>query len=350
MAATKAAKDPFFDYFHQYFTEYLPGARNCSEGTIETYRSAFRLLEEFCDTHTARPFSKMVMDALGHDTVVSFPAWLKDMRGNGPATLAVRLAAIKSFLGFCSARDPLYTAQYQSVCLIPTPKIPDRGMAFLPKDGIKALLAQPDASKPKGLRDLAFMALMYDAAARMSEMLNLRMSDIRIEDGIVCLWLTGKGNKRRMVPIEDNVANILLRYLKEAHPNATYGSTDLLFYTVIHNKRCQMSDDCARLFIKKYAAKAREVSDDVPEKMHSHLLRRSRAMHLYQSGCDLIIIRDFLGHTSLAVTSIYARADARMLKEAIERVTPVGEGEAAEWLKEGIAAQLESHLKKRRES
>jgi site-specific recombinase XerD len=348
MAGTKVAQDPFFDYFHQYFTEYLPGARNCPPGTIGTYRSAFRLLGEFCDTHTERPFSKMVMDALGHNTVVSFLAWLKDARKNGPATIAVRLAAIKSFLGFCAARDPLYAAQYRSVCLIPTPKIPDKGVPFLSKDGIKALLAQPDASRPKGLRDLTFMAIMYDAGARMSEVLGLRVSDIRIEDGIVCLWLTGKGNKRRMVPIEDKAAEILLRYLKEAHPAATYGCTDLLFYTVIHGVRCQMSDDCARLFIKKYAAKAREASDDVPARMHSHLLRHSRAMHLYQSGCDLIIIRDFLGHTSLSVTSIYARADARMLKEAIEKVTPVGKDEAAEWLKEGIAAQLEKHLKKRR--
>jgi site-specific recombinase XerD len=306
------------------------------------------MLETYCDTCTDRPFSKMTMKTLDHELVVSFMAWLKDGLGNSPATLASRLAAIKSFLHFCSARDAIYIAPCNSVCQIPSPKIPDRGVNSLSQDALKALLGQPDPTNPKGLRNLTFMTLMYDAGARMQEMLDLRLCDIILEDGIACLWLTGKGNRRRKVPIDNKAVEHLLRYIGEFHQGTTCNCTDLLFYTIIHSNRCPMSEDCARSFIKKYAIKAHEVSDDMPADMHPHQLRHSRALHLYQSGNSLIIVRDFLGHKSIATTDIYARADARMLREAISKVTPVTADETGDWLQPDMAKQLEAFLKKHR--
>jgi site-specific recombinase XerD len=229
---------------------------------------------------------------------------------------------------------------------IPAPKVPDRGVQSLGADAIAAILAQPDASCPKGLRDLAFMAVMYSAAARMGEVLGLRVCDIMTESGVVSLWLTGKGKKRRQVPIDDDAARHLLRYLEKFHPGACRCSEELVFYTVIHGQRCPMSDDCARRFIKKHSDAAREGCADVPENMHSHLFRHSRALHLYQAGNDLITIRDFLGHSSIASTDIYARADMRMLKDAIERVTPGGGGGEEEWKDPGIAEMLRDYLEK----
>jgi site-specific recombinase XerD len=348
MARAKETRDPFFDFFYQFFEKYLPGARNCSPATVKSYRSTFRMLERYCDTCTGQPFSKMTMDTFDHGLVVSFMAWLKDDLGNLPATMALRLAAVKSFLHFCAARDTIYTSNRDSVCQIASPKVPDRGVAALSQDGLAALLEQPDPERPKGLRDLTFMTLMYDAGARMQEVLGLRLCDIALEDGIACLWLTGKGNRRRKVPIDNKAAEHLLRYIGEFHQGGAGNSTDLLFYTVIHGKRCPMSDDCARAFIKKYAGKAHDAGGNLPVNIHPHQLRHTRALHLYQAGNSLITVRDFLGHRSIATTDIYARADARMLAEAVRRVTPAAEGETEDWLKPDMAQQLEAFLRKYR--
>jgi site-specific recombinase XerD len=304
MAARKASRDPFFDYLYQFFTEYLPGAQGCSGDTMKSYRSTFRVLEEFVDSSGDASFAEMEMGRLSHALVTSFMSWLKDCRNNSPATIALRLAAIRSFLRFCAARDAIWSHLRDSVAAIPAPKVPDKGVQSLSAGAIAAILAQPDASVPRGLRDLAFMAVMYSAGARMGEMLSLRICDIGTGDGVVSLWLTGKGNKRRPVPIDDEAAQHLLQYLESFHPNACRCSEDLLFYTVIHGQRCPMSDDCARRFIKKHSDAAREVCGDVPKSMHSHLFRHSRALHLYQAGNDLITVRDFLGHASIATTDI----------------------------------------------
>jgi len=180
----------------------------------------------------------------------------------------------------------------------------------------------------------------------MQEMLDLRVGDIRIDDGISCLWLTGKGRKRRVVPIGTKATRHLARYLEEFHPQAKAYDGNLLFYTVIHGMHCPMSADCAERFIKKYAAAAHNTCKEVPESMHAHRFRHARAMHLYQAGNDLIAVRDFLGHSSIATTDIYARADIKMLDAAIKKIVP-DEDEAAikNWENEAIATQLSEYLK-----
>ncbi|MDR1184936.1 MAG: site-specific integrase [Coriobacteriales bacterium] len=345
MTARKAVRDPFFDYYSQFFTEYLPSTKDSSPNTIASYRSAFRLIEDYYVNSTGRPFATMTMATLSVAFVEGFMGWLKDARNSSPATVGVRLAAVRSFLWFCTSRDALYTALCNAVASIPTPSVPDRGLVYLSHEALKAIFAQPDPDRTKGLRDLTFMVLMYESAARMQEMLSLRICDIRTDDGILCLWLTGKGRKRRVIPLGVKASRHLARYLETFHKGAGINSDALLFYTVIHGQRCSMSADCADLFIKKYAAAARVYCVDVPQKMHSHLFRHSRAMHLYQAGNDLITVRDFLGHTSIATTDIYARADTKMLADAISKVSPSGEHKDKDWEDAEIAGQIKDYLR-----
>jgi site-specific recombinase XerD len=345
MAAKRHPHDPFFGRYAQFFTEYLPSTRGNSANTVASYRSAFRLLEEYYVGITGKPFATMTMGVLGVAFIEGFMAWLKDARGNGPSTVGARLAAVKSFLRFCSARDTVHMALYSEASTVPAPAVPDKGLVYLSQDALRAIFSQPDCETAKGLRDLAFMALMYEAGARMQEMLDLRLHDIRTDDGILCLWLTGKGRKRRVVPIGVKAARHLSRYLEEFHTRTGANSGDLLFYTVIHGVRCQMSADCAERFIKKHAMSAHSTCKDVPSAMHSHLFRHSRAMHLYQAGNDLITVRDFLGHTSIATTDIYARADTKMLSEAIDKIAPLDECDTKNWEEAGIKQQLEEYLR-----
>jgi len=345
MSSRKDKRDPYFDYFAQFFNEHLPSTKDCSEYTIASYRSTFRLLEKYYTNLTGKAVATMKMAVFDIAFVEGFMGWLKSSRASGPSTIGVRLVAVKSFLKFCSRRDTLYTSLYSAVSEIHAPVVPDKGLVYLSENALRAILAQPDPKTPKGLRNLAFIALMYESGARMQEMLDVRLSDIQVDDGILCLWLTGKGKKRRVVPIGVKAARHLAVYLNAFHANAGINSCDPLFYTVIHGQRHNMSADCAERFIKKYASAARESCKEVPVNMHAHLYRHSRAMNLYQAGNDLITVRDFLGHKSIATTDIYARADTKMLSEAIEKVTPLDASDTKEWEDAGVKQQLQDYLR-----
>ena len=344
--ARKKERDPFFELFAQFFETHLPVTMNRSGCTVESYRAAFRLLEAYYVESTGKPFATMTMGALDAAFVESFAAWLKESRGNCQATVNARVAAVKSFMSFCASRDAVHVARCESVRAVKMPRIPDRGIDYLTIEEVGRVLAQPDTSTPKGLRDCAFMSLMYETGARMKEMLGLRLGDIAVDAGIPCVWLTGKGRKRRVVPVSPEMTALLAAYMEVYHTEAGAKASDLLFYTVIHGMRCQMSPDCADKFIKKHAAAAHKGHPGIPPKMKSHLWRHSRAMHLYQAGNDLITVRDFLGHTSIAVTDVYARADAHMLSEAAAKVElKGGAGEPKRWKDGKVATQLQAYLK-----
>lgn len=343
--ARRGGGDPFFDLFAQFFEEHLPATMNRSACTVASYRAAFRLLEAFYVERTGKPFASMTMPVIDAAFVESFAAWLKESRGNCQATVNARVAAVKSFLAFCATRDSVHVARCESVRSLKMPRVPDRGVEYLTPAEIARLLAQPDTTTDKGLRDCTFMTLMYEAGARMQEVLDLRLRDIVVDAGIPCVWLTGKGRKRRVVPISAEMAALLAAYMDVFHAGAPSSPSDHVFYTVIHGARCRMSPDCADKFIKKHASAAHEDCPGIPPKMRSHLMRHSRAMHLYQAGNDLITVRDFLGHTSIAVTDVYARADARMLNDAASKVELPGKkpGEKR-WRDSAAAKQLKDYL------
>jgi integrase/recombinase XerD len=119
------------------------------------------------------------------------------------------------------------------------------------------------------------------------------------------------------MPLMDETILHLKEYIKHFHSD--YDRESHLFYTVIHGVKGQMSCDNVACFLKKYALELRADCPDIPENMHAHLFRHSRAMHLYQSGIPLSYIRDFLGHVSMDTTSIYASADMTMIRNALEQ-------------------------------
>jgi site-specific recombinase XerD len=179
------------------------------------------------------------------------------------------------------------------------------------------------------------MILMYDTGGRIQEILDLKLNDLALNQDTPCVYLHGKGNKIRVVPLMDKTIDHLKNYLKLFHPCTENTPNDTyLFYTVIKGKQGQIAPDTIALFLKKYAKMARPNCPDVPENIHAHMFRHSRAMHLYQSGIPLSYIKDFLGHVSATTTSIYASADTQMIRAALEKaednkttVNPVWKGD-----------------------
>jgi integrase len=187
-------------------------------------------------------------------------------------------------------------------------------LEFMTQDAMSAVLRQPDTSKKMGIRDMFFMVLMYDTAARDCEMLSMRYGDIDTEKRTV--YLLGKGSKPRLVPISEDTVKHFHRYRKLFH--LTGNKTAPMFYTVRRREIAPMSDDNVARFMRKYGKDARVKHAEVPEKINPHMFRRSRAMHLYRSGMPLALLAEWLGHTNPETTLIYAYADTEMKRKAIK--------------------------------
>ena len=147
------------------------------------------------------------------------------------------------------------------------------------------------------------------------------------------IYLTGKGGKMRVVPLLHKTIEHCVFYMNHYNPQEKLHNEDYLFYTVIKGKVGKMSPDNVASFLKRYGEMAKQQCPEVPERVHPHLIRHTKAMHLYQLGMPLSYIKDFLGHVSINTTSIYAKADVSMLKAALEKAQPNSEHQPTpDWL------------------
>lgn len=163
------------------------------------------------------------------------------------------------------------------------------------------------------------MILLYDTGARDCEILNLMPKDVVTETGSPYVIVHGKGKKIRMIPIMKETVQHYKSYMKRFHQEK---KNDVpVFYTEIHGEQHAMSDDNVARFIGKYASLARLTCADVPERVTPHMFRHSRALNLYRKGVPLPLISEWLGHSNLETTLIYAYADTEMKRAAIEKAT-----------------------------
>jgi len=311
----KKKTDSFIPYLREFFTVYLPKQRNCSPHTITACRQTWNMLLEFtCDSAKKR-LEDIVFADFNRISVMSFLDKMENIRNWSPSTRNHRLGCIRTFFRFVSYLEPILVIYLEDLKGIPLKKSIDKSriMEFMSQEAMAAVLRQPDTSKKMGIRDMFFMVLMYDAAARDCEMLSLHYGDIDVDKRNV--YLMGKGSKPRLVPISDDTIQHFYRYAKAFHPDND--DSQLMFYTVRHREKTQMSDDNVARFMKKYGAEARLHCPDVPIKISPHMFRRSRAMHLYRSGMPLALLSEWLGHSNPETTLVYAYADTEMKRKAI---------------------------------
>ena len=171
-------------------------------------------------------------------------------------------------------------------------------MGYLSLEGLELLLSIPDTSSRQGRRDLVLLSLLYDTGARVQEIVDLCCVDVRAQFPAT-VRLSGKGGKVRIVPLSTDMSKLLRSGEKMTRAGVAY-------------------------ILKKYMDAARSSSPGIlPERFSPHCLRHSKAMHLLQAGVNLVYIRDLLGHTDLRTTEIYARAETKAKREALEAASPI---------------------------
>lgn len=308
----------FSVYLTKFLSDYLPGQKNVSPNTIRSYRDAFKLLLRYFQEQEGVPPEKLTMSCITQARITYFLKWLETERGCGTTTRNLRLTAVHSFFRYAQAESPESLLHFQKVIAIPIKKGRKKIIEHLTPEGIRLLLEQPDRSCPKGRRDLVMLSTLYDSGARVQELIDLSVGDF-VPGANATLVLTGKGNKTRRVPLMKNAASLLVAYISESHLDAPHKKTYPLFTNSQHNR---LTKEGVAYVLGKYAAQAHEISAIVPAKMKCHMLRHSKAVHLLQAGVNLIYIRDFLGHTDVKTTEIYARADTELKRKALENAYP----------------------------
>ena len=331
----------FARYLTQFLTVYLPGHLGSKKNTLLSYRDSFSLLLKYCRDVENYALEKLMITQIDRELVLRFLKWLEEERHCKITTRNQRLAAIHSFFSFLMVEAPQYMEQCQKVLSIPMKKADKPPLIYLPLDAVKGLLEQPDRNTPHGRRDAVLLSLLYDTGARVQELVDLKVCDINLND-TVTIVLTGKGGKSRIVPVMKPTGELLRQYIEGnglSHPARRRNP----LFTNRGNQPLTRAG--VTYILKKYAAQAQANGvKDISEEITPHWLRHSKAMHLLQSGVNLIYIRDLLGHSDVSTTEIYARADETMKRKALlEAYESPSEDQLPAWKKDkGLLDWLKS--------
>lgn len=304
----------------RFFQEYLPSLRGMSPNTLRSYRDAMALLLRFIAQDAGRPIETLDIPDLSAVHITRFLLFLETERHNGIATRNVRLAAIHAFARFLAIERPEYLGMLQRILSIPSKRgakqVP---IEYLESGEVQVLLKSIDRSSSSGQRDYTLFALMFNTGARVQEILNLRLHDLRL-DPPCQVRLQGKGQKIRFCPIWPGTAQ-LLRQLVEKRCLANPEQTNMPVF--INRNRAPLTRFGVRYLLRKYLEISSNTCSTIQDKhLHPHSLRHTTAIHLLKAGVDFATISQWLGHASLDTTMRYARADIDLKRQALTQVFP----------------------------
>jgi integrase/recombinase XerD len=219
------------------------------------------------------------------------------------------LSSLRGFFRYIREENHIHTDPTED---LEAPKQHRTLPVVLTVEEVEKLLSTPDIATPRGLRDMAMLHTMYAAGLRVSELVTLKLRDLDLTSG--CLAVTGKGNKRRLIPLNEISVAVIEKYLAEIRPQwAKPASTDVF----LTNRRAPMTRQGFWLIVKKYAVKA-----GITKALSPHKLRHSFATHLLEGGADLRSVQAMLGHVDISTTQIYTHVTTDHLLDVHRRFHP----------------------------
>ena len=287
-------------YISGFLVHYLKQRKNYSDNTIKSYRDTIKLFLEYNVKINNKNISSINFELLNLENVNSFLDYLES-KGSSINTRNQRLACIKSLCKYILEDNVTYLNQLTSILNITQKKYTPSQIKFLSEEEIKDILSKPDVSNKKGLKELLVLMLLYDGALRISELINLKLTDINLGELNTITIRETKCNKNRIVPISNNTAKSIKQYINIFDKN---------IYLLESNQKKKYTSNGIRKIIFKY-------TNNMRFKVNSHTFRHSKASHMLESGIPLIYIRDFLGHSSVTTTEIYAKVNNKIRNKNI---------------------------------
>ncbi|MGH9159079.1 MAG: site-specific tyrosine recombinase XerD [Vicinamibacteraceae bacterium] len=290
------------------YLDHLRVARRLSAHTVEGYGHDLLLLARFAAGR------EQPIEALDRGALEAFVRGLMS-EGYSPRTVARAVATLRSFYRFLLLERRLTD---DPAADLRAPRAWQPLPHCLSLEEVDALLAAPDVSTPRGVRDRALIELLYATGLRVSELLDLKPADLNLDAG--CVTCTGKGNKQRLVPIGQQASDWVRRYAREVRPRLLKGRTSARLFV-----NARGGTGLTRVgfwgILRQYAQQAAIKSRTSP-----HIIRHSFATHLLERGADLRAIQAMLGHSDLSTTQIYTHVLEARLKQLYEQFHPRAQG------------------------
>lgn len=289
-AASDAAR------WRESFVRYLASERRMSPNTVAAYQ------------RDLRRFSKWLGDRrlanLSVADLADYPPWLAD-RGLAPTSVARHVVSLKSFFRYLQLEGVLNDNQ---AALVASQKLWRRVPKVLSPSEVERLMTAPPAGEPLWRRDRAVLEMLYATGARVSEVANMRLRDIRLDERH-CLC-HGKGDKQRLVPLGAQAQKVIGDYLERERPKLAARRDPPSEFLFLSSRGRRLSRERVWELIKKSATLA-----GITKKISPHSLRHSFATHLLAGGADIRHVQELLGHASIATTQLYTHVDASKLKK-----------------------------------
>ncbi|AEH47341.1 Tyrosine recombinase xerD [Parageobacillus thermoglucosidasius C56-YS93] len=289
------------------FLHYLTVERNLAKNTIVSYE---RDLKKYA--HYLRHVEQIQSwNDVSRLHIMQFLKFLKE-KGSSPKTIARHIASIRSFHQFL-LREKI--ADQDPSVHIESPQMERTLPKVLSLEEVEALLEAPKTNTPIGIRDKAMIELLYATGMRVSELVNLNLSDVHLTMGFVRCY--GKGNKERIVPVGSMALDALKAYLETARPkliNPKKRTTDALF---LNHYGDRLTRQGFWKILKKLAKEA-----NIEKELTPHTLRHSFATHLLENGADLRAVQELLGHADISTTQIYTHVTKTRLKDVYKQFHP----------------------------
>jgi len=294
-----------------YFEDFLPVNQKRSKHTIAAYSHSFALFFKFL--HEAKNMPHYLVD-YKHLTVQLFDeflAWLEKERNCSAATKRARMSAITSFLKYASRREMAALKACNAAMVMGLPRVAHNSFPYFTVEEIRIILNLPDARTRLGGRDLVLLSLLYDSAARAQELCDLCVDDIKFGNPTK-VKLLGKGKKMREVPVSEEVARLVKYHIQR---NGLEKKSPLFS----SQTREKMTVACMRNLTNKYVKIAKQKHPALfnEPKYSPHSFRHSKAIHMLEAGTALVYIRNFLGHSSIQSTEVYARVNHQAVEKAL---------------------------------
>lgn len=331
----------FWNTAQVFIHHHLPDIRKVSRHTVSSYRDGLNSYIAYLENEKGIRRKDICFNLLSEGDIKTYQDWLLNAQKKAPKTSNLRLTSLRSFLEYAAGEYHDLTVLYIAACDIRDTEISIRPIEFLEKKQMKAILAANDVRTRTGRRNQMMMILLYDSGARVSELLELTLGSLHLKAGTPYVTRHGKGDKYRNVPLMQKTCRHLERYLSEFHEHADVNIP--LFYAVTHGRIHHLSSDTMEKLIKSCAEKARDAGTEMPDFCHCHMVRKTRAMDLYQSGVPLAHIQQLLGHEDISTTSgFYAFATLDTLAKSMEKTSASDKAVEKTWKDPKVIEKLYS--------
>ena len=328
----------FWNLSSKYLNHHLKVIRQVSIHTIESYRSSLNHYIYYLETVELFKRKNITFKNFDKETLRNYQEWMMTEKKWSPKTCNLRMTAIRALLEYAAQEELWITPLYNNARDIVNVKTINHPIEYFEAHELVALLAAPKIHKKTDRRNRMILILMYDTAARVSEIRHIKLSDLHLDAQVPYLTLLGKGRKYRNVPLMGKTSKHIKHFISEFHGDDAKVDRPL-FYSKIHNQLHELSSDTLENMIKRYADMCRDRGQSMPEHVHCHMLRKTRAMDLYQEGVPLPHIQQLLGHENISTTSgFYAFVTLDVLSKAMETVSP--DDGAKDWHDEDILNKL----------